>query len=160
MPTETMKQSFAKILFVAIVFAFAATACAPIVATRGNFLEDERLAAIQQGVSTKEEVAKKLGSPTTIDPFDDKTWFYIGEKTSQTAFFDPKIDARKVIIMKFNEDGVLDSAQQVDEKSGKEIDIVTKQTSTPGKDNNMFQQFLGNLGKFNSGQGSQLSPGR
>jgi len=162
MPTETMTLSSAKNLFISLIVAFAAIGCTPTIATRGNFLEDERLATVQQGVSTKDEVTKKLGSPTTVDPFDDKTWFYIGEKTSQTAFLDPKIDARKVIVMKFDDQGILQTAQQVDEKSGKEIDLVNKQTPTPGKDQNVFQQFLGNLGKFNSsgGQGQNQSPGR
>lgn len=160
MPTQTATRSFVKTLLVSMAFAMTCSACAPMVATRGNYLEDERLASIQQGVSTKEEVSKKLGSPTTIDPFDNKTWFYIGEKTSQTAFFDPKIDSRKVIVMTFDEQGVLQNAQQVDEKSGKQIDLVEHQTPTPGKDNNMFQQFLGNLGKFNAGQGQQNAPGR
>lgn len=158
MPIQTMTHGR-----IACIFAVLLTVagCAPMVATRGNFLENERLATVQQGVSTKDEVAKKLGSPTTVDPFDDKKWFYIGEKTSQIAFLNPKVDARKVIVMTFNDQGILQTAQEVDEKSGKQIDLVTKQTPTPGKDLNAFQQFLGNLGKFNSaGTGQNQSPGR
>ena len=160
MPTETTKSPSTKAFLVSMLLASVLGACTPTLATRGNFLEDDRLSTVQQGVSTKEEVAKKLGTPTTTDPFDVNTWFYIGEKTSTTAFFDPKVDARKVIIMKFDKQGVLQTAQQVDEKSGKQIDLVDKATPSSGRDMNAFQQFLGNLGKFNSGQGQNQAPGR
>jgi outer membrane protein assembly factor BamE (lipoprotein component of BamABCDE complex) len=122
-------------------------------ATRGNFLDDDRLKTVQQNVSTKDEIQKTLGSPTTVDPFDDNTWFYIGEKTSTKSFLDPKVTARKVIVMHFNKEGVLQTAQQVDEKSGRRIDLVEKTTPTPGRDVNAFQQFLGNVGKYNTTPG-------
>lgn len=161
MPIQTMTPSPFHTLVLAVTLAAVLTGCSPTLATRGNFLEGERLQSVQQGVSTKDEVAKKLGTPTTVDPFDENTWFYIGEKTSTTAFFHPEVQARKVMIMRFNDQGILQSAEEVDEKSGKTIDVVKKTTPTPGKDVNVFQQFLGNLGRFNSGGPAQgQSPGR
>jgi outer membrane protein assembly factor BamE (lipoprotein component of BamABCDE complex) len=153
------RTTLSALLFLTVFLA----GCAPLKATRGNFLDDDRLKTVQQNVSTKDEIRKTLGSPTTVDPFDDNTWFYIGEKTSTTSFFDPVVEARKVIELHFNKDGILQTAQQVDEKSGRRIDIVTKTTPTPGRDLNAFQQFLGNVGKYNAtpaGMGSTPNPGR
>lgn len=134
-------------------------ACTPIMATRGNFLNDEQLRGVQLGVSTSDEVQQKLGTPTTIDPFNKNKWFYIGEKTSTTAFFDPKIQARRVIVMQFDDNGLLQSANELDEKSGKQIEIVKKATPAPGREMNAFEQFLSNLGKFNQSSGAGKLPG-
>jgi len=158
------RKSISALLLTIVFLGSMVASCAPMRATRGNFLDDDRLKTIQQNVSTKDEVQKTLGTPTTVDPFDDNTWFYIGEKTSTKAFFDPKIEARKVIQLHFNKDGILQTAQQVDEKSGRRIDIVTKTTPTPGRDLNAFQQFLGNVGKYNATPGGMgngtPNPGR
>jgi len=129
--------------------ALLAGACAPVKATRGNFLDDERLRTLQVGVSTKAEVQQTLGTPTTTDPFDPNIWFYVGEKTSTTAFFKPEVEARKVIVMKFNEEGFLQEASAYSEKDGKRIETVDKKTPAPGKEMNAFEQFLSNMGKFN-----------
>jgi outer membrane protein assembly factor BamE (lipoprotein component of BamABCDE complex) len=138
-----------KFITAAIALTLVVGACAPTLATRGNFLDDDRLKSLQQGVSTKDEVARKLGTPTTVDPFDGNTWFYIGEKTSTTAFFKPKVDDRKIIKLTFTEDGFLSNAEQMDKAAGKDIIIVEKVTPTPGRDMNAFQQFLSNIGRFN-----------
>jgi len=138
------------------------TACSPTMATRGNYLDEDRMKTLQVGVSTKAEVEKTLGSPTTTDPFDPNAWYYIGEKTSTTAFFNPKIDSRKIVVVYFDDQGVLKNAQQVDEKAGKNVEMVKKKTPAPGKEMNAFQQFLDNLGKFNqsgSMSSSQVNPG-
>lgn len=158
MPSKTVFKA----IFVTMILGSLLTACAPTLATRGNYLDNDRLKSVQQGVSTKDEVAKKLGTPTTKDPFDGNTWFYIGEKTSTKAFFDPEVNSRKVIVMKFSPEGILQSAQQVDEKSGRNIDLVDKTTPAPGQNMNAMQQFLGNLGKFNSMPGApgNNAPGR
>lgn len=152
-----MKKTILAVTYVMLAVA----ACAPSKATRGNYLEADRLKDLQIGVSTKAEVEQKIGSPTTKDPFDDNTWFYIGEQTSTEAFFTPKVDSRKVVVMKFTPDGLLSEANQVDESQGKSVEVVKKSTPSPGREMNAFEQFFSNLGKFNqSGMGNQRGPGR
>lgn len=146
----------------AIFLAGTLSACTPVMATRGNYLEQDRLKTLQVGVSTKAEVEKTLGTPTTTDPFDPNAWYYIGEKTSTTAFFNPKIDSRKIVVVYFDEQGLMKNAQEVDERAGKDIETVKKQTPAPGKEMNAAEQFLSNLGKFNQsgGMSNPANPGR
>jgi outer membrane protein assembly factor BamE (lipoprotein component of BamABCDE complex) len=132
-----------------LLICLALIGCTPMLATRGNFLEDEQLKTLQVGVSSKAEVEQKLGSPTTTDPFDNKKWFYIGEKTSARAFFKPEVQARRVMIVEFDENDFLKSANELDEKSGKQIEMVKKTTPAPGREMNAFEQFVNNIGKFN-----------
>lgn len=136
-------------------------ACAPVMATRGNYVEDDRLQSLQLLVSTKGEVERKLGSPTTTDPFDNNKWFYIGEKTATTSFFDPDVISRKVLALTFNPDGLLQSADYIDEENAKDVEMVKKTTPAPGREINAFEQFIGNIGKFNQGSMNQGgAPGR
>lgn len=138
-----------------------AGACAPVVATRGNYVEDDRLQSLQMHVSSKGEVEQKLGSPTTMDPFDENRWFYIGEKTETTAFFDPDVTSRKILMLEFDESGLLASADYLDESKAQEIELVKKKTPAPGREMNAFEQFISNVGKFNqSGMGQGNNPGR
>ena len=149
-----------KTIIAALFFALLASACAPTMATRGNFVDDERLQSIQLNVSTKDEVMAKIGTPTTIDPFDPDRWFYIGEKTATTSFFDPKIQSRKVLAMQFSKDGLLQSVDNVDEKAAKDIEMVKKKTPAPGREMSTLEQFFSNMGKFNQSANQQQSPGR
>lgn len=139
------------------------SACSPTLATRGNFVEDDRLKTLQVQVSSKDEVARTLGTPTTKDPFDENRWFYIGEKTETTAFYDPDVMERKVLLVTFNQDGFLQSADLVDATAAQQVEIVKKTTPAPGREINAFEQFVGNIGKFNQSGGSgvtQQTPGR
>lgn len=158
-----MARKFSLILSIlAICGPIAISACTPVMATRGNYVDEDRMKGLQVGVSSKAEVEKTLGTPTTTDPFDTNAWYYIGEKTSTTAFFNPKVDTRKIVVVYFDENGLLKNAQEVDEKAGKNVETVKKSTPAPGKEMNAFEQFLSNMGKFNqSGMGSnQKSQGQ
>lgn len=125
-----------------------ACACTPTQATRGNIVEDYRLEEITPGVSTRQNVLQSLGSPTTQAPFDDTVWYYIGQKTEKTGIFDPKVTEQKVVVVTFDPNGVVQTAEKVD---ANRIDIprVREKTPTGGNDVTAIQQILGNIGKFN-----------
>lgn len=159
---KSYAQTFVLTLWLGVVLfsALFVVACAPVKATRGNYVEDERLQSLQVLVSSKGEVERKLGSPTTVDPFDNNKWFYIGEKTETTSFFDPDVISRKVLALTFNEDGLLQTADYITEADAKKVEIVTKTTPAPGREMNAFEQFISNIGKFNQSGMSQNVPGR
>lgn len=147
---------------VVLVLACGLAACAPVMATRGNYVEDDRLKAIQLQVSSKDEVEQRLGTPTTVDPFDENRWFYIGEKTETTSFYDPDVISRKILLLTFNQDGFLQTVEAIDENAAKDVETVKKATPAPGREMNAFEQFVSNIGKFNQAgnMGSGDIPGR
>src|SRR5690606_8431773 len=49
-------------------------ACAKDIVTHGYQVDQHRLAMIEPGVTSREEVARLLGTPSSIAPFDDQTW--------------------------------------------------------------------------------------
>ncbi len=131
-----------------VTVSLMVAACTPTQATRGNIVEDYRLAEITPGVSTRQNVLKSLGSPTTQAPFDDTIWYYIGQKTEKTGIFDPKVTEEKIVVVTFDDMGVVQTAQVV---PANRIDIprVRDKTPTGGNEVTPIQQILGNIGKFN-----------
>lgn len=137
-----------RILSTLALAALLGTACTPTVATRGNIVEDYRMAEIVPGVSTRTSVLQSLGSPTTQAPFDDTVWYYIGQTTEKRGIFDPKVIDKKVVVVAFTQDGVVES---IDKINSDEIDlaVVRRKTPTSGNEISVLQQLLGNVGRFN-----------
>lgn len=131
------------------------TACTPMQATRGNIVEDYRMAEIVPGVSSRTNVLQSLGSPTTVAPFDDNVWYYIGQKTEKRGIFDPKVVDKKVVVVAFGEDGVVQAIDKVDSDM---IDVphVRRKTPTSGNDITVMEQLIGNVGRFNKGKSAAV----
>lgn len=138
----------------ALLAVLTLAACSPTRATNGVFLAPDDVTKVQPG-ATRADVLQALGTPTTTAVFDDNTWYYVGQKTEKTAFFDAKVTDRKVYEVKFAEDGTLTSIRDA---TGESIDvpITRRKTPTSGHDLTVAQQLLGNLGRFNK---SSSKPG-
>ena len=85
--------SMRRLFAVLVVFgAGAVMSCAPSVEQRGNLPNPDKIAEIHAGSTTKDEVAKILGTPSSVSVFNnDKSWYYISRRTAQTAFFEPDV---------------------------------------------------------------------
>lgn len=121
--------------------------CTPTINKRGNTVEDEQLQQIVVGESTREDVAKVLGTPTQMANFDDKTWYYIGQRTEKEAFFDPELKEQKIVTVEFTPEGKVASVQKSGSELARDVDIVNAKTPTYGKDLTILQQLLGNIGR-------------
>lgn len=127
-------------------------ACTPIVATRGNLLSETKIGQIHPGISTRGDVEEYWGPPTTVASFDDKIWYYIGETTAQKGIYEPDVVRRQIIRVTFTPEDTVDQVAAIDPKNGQEIAFIDRKTPTAGKEFTAFQQFIGNLGKFNPAQ--------
>jgi outer membrane protein assembly factor BamE (lipoprotein component of BamABCDE complex) len=139
------------------LLAIVLAACAPTVAERGNLPEPEKLAEIHPGTTTREQVAKILGTPSSTGVFDDKNWYYISRKTEQISFLDPDVLDQQVYIVNFDDKGVVKGVGHKDLKDGREIEPAPGATPAPGRELTFLEQVLGNLGRFNS-SGSGKTP--
>ena len=107
------------------------------------------MVTLQPGTSTKSDVLRAMGSPTTQDPFDDNKWYYIGQVTEKRGVLDPKVVDERIVLVHFDEDGLLDTIRDV---GGNREDIPFERSKTPtsGNEITVLQQFFGNLGRFNA----------
>src|SRR5215813_11447338 len=132
--------------------AAAAASCAPSVEQRGNLPNPDKIAEIRAGSTTKDEVVKILGTPSSVSVFgNDKSWYYISRRTAQTAFFEPDVLDQQVYIVNFDEQGVVRAVDHRVLDDGKQITPVARATPAPGRELSFLEQLIGNLGKFNGG---------
>ena len=141
---------FARTTTVALALTVLA-GCSPVVNQRGNLVDDVRLAQIEVGQMNRVDVLNLLGTPTSRATFDDDTWYYIGQVTEKTAFFNPEVVERRILKLQFDSTGTLESLDELTLEDAQEIDVVDRETPTRGRELGAIEQLLGNLGRFNPG---------
>ncbi len=137
---------------VALVVACVA-ACVPQVDQRGHLPAPDKIAEIHPGTTTRAQVVKILGTPSSTGVFDTDSWYYISRKTKQVAFLDPDVLDQQVYVLNFNGQGVVQSIDHKNLKDGRDIQPAPGATPAPGRELTFLEQILGNIGRFNRGGG-------
>ena len=92
---------------VAAAAMLAMAACTPIVSTHGHALDPDQLAQIKPGVTSREEVARLLGSPSTVGTFEQERWFYISQRNEVMSFYQADVTQQDVIRIDFDGSGIV-----------------------------------------------------
>jgi len=132
------------------VLALQISACTPTVETRGNLLSPTKMAQVEVNQSIRSDVERVWGPPTTVSPFNPNIWYYIGETTSQQGVFAPEVEQRQIVQVTFDDSNTVTEIAVVDPEQARDVDFVDRHTPTAGREFTAFEQFVGNLGKFNS----------
>jgi len=132
----------------ALAGGIAVGACSPTVDLRGNLPTERKLAEIKPGAIGRDEVSARLGTPSTVATFDTETWYYVSQKTETFAFFEPEIIDQQVIAIRFDSNGLVESVDRYQLSDGRPIDPVDRKTPTAGKELGLFEQLIGNIGRF------------
>jgi outer membrane protein assembly factor BamE (lipoprotein component of BamABCDE complex) len=148
-------RRYAQRLLLSTLIAVALAACQPTIDQRGNLPDDKKISAIEPGVTTKQAVSQLLGTPSSVSTFGDKTWYYISRRTEQTAFFNPQVLDQQVIVVGFDEGGIVRNVQHLNLADSRPVDPSPRETPSAGKELGFVEQLLGNLGKFNTGAASR-----
>ncbi|MAF47905.1 MAG: outer membrane protein assembly factor BamE [Rhodospirillales bacterium] len=135
-------------LVLTAVLAAVLGACSPRVSTHGNLPDPDLLADIEVGHVNKNEVARILGTPSSVAPFDSDTWYYVSEKTKTVAFFEPEVTERKIIIIRFDKRGMVKEFKTFGLEEAKQIEMVERKTPTAGNELGLLRQMFGNIGRF------------
>ncbi|GAB4231011.1 MAG: outer membrane protein assembly factor BamE [Kiloniellaceae bacterium] len=130
--------------------AMALSACGNTVQIRGNNPDPEDVAGIQPGVHSRQDIIDLLGSPSTVSTFQDRKWYYIGQKTQEVAFMKPEVLDRKVLVITFDDAGLVEGTQNYSMADAQEVDPVERETPTEGRDLTLLQQLFGNIGRFSN----------
>ena len=121
--------------------------CTPIVHQQGHISDPAALAEIKPGVQTREEVARLLGTPSAVGTFDDARWYYISRLTETTAFNAAELVDQSVVVIAFDESGVVTEVTSVATEEARAIDPVEEESPTRGRDLGLLEQLLGNIGR-------------
>jgi len=126
------------------------SACTPVIIVHGQTPDPDDIELVEVGQSTRRDVEKRLGTPSTSSIFSDKIWYYFTETTEQVAFFEPKVKNRKIIAIVFAPDGRVENIATYTEADGKPVDLVSRVTPTAGNELTFIQQLFGNIGRFSN----------
>ena len=150
----------------AAVSLCAAAGCSPTVTNHGYRLDPELMAQIRPGVTTRDEVARLLGSPSSVGTFGDKSWYYVTQRTEQMSFYQSKVADQRVVRIDFDPSGVVKAVDQRGLQEARNVAPATEVTPSSGNELTLLQQFVGNIGRFNgnapeagSTVGSMARPG-
>ncbi len=141
-------------LAVGLALLLALSACQERLATRGHFLEDADIAVLEGESLNRDAVRSFLGEPSTRRMLrgtdEGETWLYIGERTSQKTYHDTKVLDRRIIVLHFDETGFVSEREILTYDNGQLIIPRARTTPTPGRQFTLWQQFVGNFGRFNT----------
>lgn len=124
---------------------------------RGNHVDAEQLKELVPGTSTRADVTALIGSPTARSTFDDNTWLYISEVTQPRIGSTLAVLDQQVVVLNFNERGVLQDIHHVAKDEGAPFAMVSRTTPSPGTEASFLQQLFGNIGRFNAAGASSNS---
>lgn len=136
---------------VIMVTGLALSACGDGRAVRGYVFDPELADAIQPGVDNRISVESTLGTPTIKATFDDSTWYYVSTQVRIRPVFWPDPKEHRVLVVGFNDRGVVSSVNNLGLEDMREIEAVADKTPTKGRRLNFFEQIFGSIGRF-SGQ--------
>lgn len=131
--------------------------CISEVDQRGNLPEKDRLTEIHPGTTTRDQVAKILGTPSSTSVFDNNSWYYISRKTKKLAFLDPDTIDQQVYVVNFDPNGVVKSIERKGLRDARNITPAPGATPAPGRELTFLEQVLGNIGRFNKRSSDQAS---
>lgn len=132
-----------------ILSLISATGCATETYLHGYTFEQSDIDFIAIHKSTRDDVIRELGSPTSKSNFGDSTYYYINFKTEKTAFFDPKVVEQKVLAITFNKKDQVSKIIQHTLDDRNQIAFSEDKTEIQGNYMTPAEQMLSNIGKFN-----------
>lgn len=124
-------------------------ACSPTVASHGHRLDEEAVAQIRPGLTSREEVVRLLGSPSSFSTFDDSAWYYVSQRTERKSFYQEEVVEQQVVTISFDRQGTVAGVTRNDLTDAREIEVVERATPTAGNELSILEQFVGNVGRFN-----------
>jgi len=142
-----------KRLIIPSALVLALAGCSPVVRTHGNRVDPERLAQVQVGVSRQSDVAALLGTPSAEGTFNPNEWYYISQRTEQTAFLAPDVTERQVVRVTFDPaTGTVMAVDNIDPKTAMDVSPVGRTTPTAGHNLTFMEQVVGNVGRFSKSE--------
>ena len=113
---------------------------------RGYQVDEETLAQIKVGTTTKPQALSILGTPSTTSTVGGDAWYYIGQKMHRALAFMPvQMTDQNVLAVYFDKGGKVDHIANYGMKDGKVFDYVSRTTPTGGQEPDFLRNVMGGL---------------
>jgi outer membrane protein assembly factor BamE (lipoprotein component of BamABCDE complex) len=116
---------------------------------RGYQIDENTIAQVKVGATTKPEALALLGTPSTTSTIGGDAWYYIGQKMKHSLEFMPvQMTDQHVLAVYFAKDGKVDRIANYGMKDGKVFDFVSRTTPTGGSEPDFLKNMMGGLFRF------------
>jgi outer membrane protein assembly factor BamE (lipoprotein component of BamABCDE complex) len=116
---------------------------------RGIAVSQHDLGELTPGISSQADAQALLGPPTVQEVFDNNNWIYISQITKMRIGQTEGIKQQHVVVLTFDDNGVLRSVSQKDLNDRVAVAMDSKETPVPGGKAGFFQQLVGGVGSYN-----------
>jgi len=100
---------------------------------RGYVMPPGALEQIPIG-ATQEQVLIVLGTPSTIATVNGEVFYYISQRTEQTAFLPNRVTDQRVVAVYFDHNRRVERLADYGLQDGKIFDFISRSTPTGGRD--------------------------
>jgi outer membrane protein assembly factor BamE (lipoprotein component of BamABCDE complex) len=104
---------------------------------------------LQEGVTSRETTLKLMGSPTMISDLNSpESWIYYSEDVKSLLFFFPKVTARNILVIKFDESNTIKEMQKFDlSDDDHKLKFSSHYTEVSSHKTGFFKSIFSNIGQ-------------
>ena len=137
------------------VFIITTNCSANKVSKNHGFISlESKFEKIEINKTNKNDLVKVIGHPSSISEFDKNTWFYIERKKTNQSLFKlgiKKISKNNILIVKFNNKGLVKNKKLIDLSNMNDVKYVKKTTQKEfEQDNTIYNIFSSMREKINA----------
>ena len=137
------------------VFIITTNCSANKVSKNHGFISlESKFEKIEINKTNKNDLVKVIGHPSSISEFDKNTWFYIERKKTNQSLFKlgiKKISKNNILIVKFNNKGLVKNKKLMDLNNMNDVKYVKKTTQKEfEQDNTIYNIFSSMREKINA----------
>lgn len=123
-------------------------ACSQTTATHGQVILPSRLAQVTPGMSTRDDVMRLLGSPSTTGTLEDNRWVYISTVMTDKPLNPGIIDKRQIVVIDFDPSGTVAGINTKSEADAKEVIPDEDETVAHGQSLGILDSMMQNVGSL------------
>ncbi len=132
-----------------LLFLLNLSACVNNFQKQGYVIEEDRVAKISVANTSKMEVLRILGEPSTRSNYQAECFYYISLDTNTVAYHNKAITAQDVLAITFDNKEYVSNISRYRAPKGHLVEISQEITPTLGDDERWSKKIFGNVGKFN-----------
>tara|TARA_Y100000768_G_C23502632_1_gene462185 strand:- start:69 stop:530 length:462 start_codon:yes stop_codon:yes gene_type:complete len=137
-----------RILLLLILFFIIACSSNKVSKNHGFISLENKLEDIVINKSNKNDIIEIIGNPSTISKFDSNKWFYIERKQTNQSMFKlgiKKISKNNILIIEFNNKGLVNNKKLVNLNDMNELKYVKKITTKEFEQDNTIYNIFSSL---------------
>ena len=131
-----------------VTLVLALAACSPVFRNHGYAPDDDQLALVEVGSSTRADVADAVGRPSAQGILSDSGWFYVQSRFKHFTYNAPEEIDREVVSISFDSNGVVSNVERFGLEQGRVVTLSRRVTQSNIQGVSFLTQLFRNVGQI------------